>query len=349
MAVSGGQALLNERVLASGLCVGCGACVGICPYYHYFDGKVMIMDPCRVESGRCFQVCPRAECEETDPGRGEETESSGEIGPYRRVLMARAVDPDIRDRAQYGGAVSALLIHALEAGDIDCAVLTDAGGALAPDGKIVRRKEEVLACAGSRYSASGGLSALNRAVSSDETRIGVVGLPCQMEALARLGKTDPDGAERLAAVSVRIGLFCTWALDYRKLNRFLRDRLPGKTLKKYDIPPPPAEVFRVLMDDGWVDFPLSEIRPLVQKGCGLCCDMTAHRADISVGTVEGIESWNTVIVRTDAGAALVDSAIAKGRLETEELPEENLRHLKKAAANKRERGERASGDAGRSS
>ena len=162
-----------------------------------------------------------------------------------------------------------------------------------------------------------------------------------MEALARMKRTAPDGEERSNRVAIKMGLFCTWALDYGKLAAFLKQEKVEETILKYDIPPPPSEKFQVLTSDGWIDFPLSDLRPLVQKGCSLCQDMTAEWADISVGTVEGMEGWNTVIVRTHAGAELVSEAVKQGRLETDDLPGENLAHLKEAAGNKRERGKRA--------
>ena len=72
--------------------------------------------------------------------------------------------------------------------------------------------------------------------------------------------------------------------------------------------------------------------------CAYCLDMTSEFADISVGSVEGIEGWNTVIVRTDTGAELIEMAKAKGQLETDALPSQNLAHLKEAALLKKKRG-----------
>ena len=65
--------------------------------------------------------------------------------------------------------------------------------------------------------------------------------------------------------------------------------------------------------------------------------MTAEFADVSVGSVEGIEGWNTVIVRTEAGAEIVEMARASGKLETAAVPPENLAHLKEAALLKKVR------------
>lgn len=333
-----GQYSLIEKVIKQGICVRCGACVGLCPYFDYFDGKVVVMDQCNADTWRCLQLCPRAGYEETelDVDRSESTENA-EIGAYNKIIIARSTDNEIAKRSQYGGVVSALLIYALEKGHIKSAVLTDKGNHLSPIGKPAKNRADVLNCAGSRYSGAGSLSAVNTAISAGENKLGVVGLPCQMEALARMRHMKPDGEERYARISLKIGLFCTWAIDYRQLEVFLKRQGIEEPVKKYDIPPPPAEKFKVLTEKGWRDFLLDDIRPLVQKGCALCQDMTAEWADISVGAMEGRDGWNTVVVRTDVGLEIVNTAIKQGWLETDLLPEENFEHLKEASFNKRKR------------
>ncbi len=347
--ISKGQGRLIDEVINKGLCVRCGACVGFCPYFHYFDGEVVVVDHCNADTWRCLQLCPRGGYKETsidiervgdneiaDIARGRE-----EIGPYQKVIIARSIDKDIRKRAQYGGVVSALLIYSLERGFIRSAILTDAGNHLSPGGFIARNRLDVLKCAGSRYSGSGSLTALNKAISSGEDKVGVVGVPCQMEALARMALMRPDGEEKSNRIVLKIGLFCTWAVDYRQFDEFLRKEGVEEYIKKYDIPPPPSEKFQVQTEKRWIEFPLSDIRPLIQKGCNLCQDMTAEWADISVGTVEGREGWNTILVRTDVGSELVNAAIEEGWIETNDLPKENLEHLKQAALNKRKRAKKA--------
>jgi len=330
-----GQGRLIDEVIQKGLCVRCGACVGWCPYLDFFDGKLVVLDPCPVrDTFRCLQICPRAGFEGIVSSQAEDP---GDIGSCRETLMARATDELIRERSQYGGVVSALVTYALRKDMISSAVLTDTGGPLAPGGRLVDHPSEVLNCAGSRYSVSGSLSVLNKAIREGRSRLGVVGLPCQMEALARMNRMEPDGKERADSVALRVGLFCTWALDYGRLEDYLRSHEVAGPFLKSDIPPPPAEVFRVKTETGWRDFPLSDIRPLVQKGCSLCEDMTAEQADISVGTAEGLNGWNTVIVRTDSGARLLGDAIEEGWIETDHLPLDRLEHLKEAARNKRKR------------
>ena len=71
--------------------------------------------------------------------------------------------------------------------------------------------------------------------------------------------------------------------------------------------------------------------------CAYCLDMTSEFADVSVGSVEGVEGWNTVVVRSKAGSDLMEIARAKGAIETDALPEANLAHLKEAALLKKTR------------
>ena len=138
-------------------------------------------------------------------------------------------------------------------------------------------------------------------------------------------------------IKVLIGLFCTWALDYRRLSSYLRYMLFGERAFGYDIPPPPADVFKVRTGDGLKAFPLDEIRAMSLNACRFCDDMTAVRADVSVGALEGLDGWNTVIVRTAAGERLVRQAVEKSHLKIDELPAADLEHLKEAAVQKKER------------
>jgi coenzyme F420-reducing hydrogenase beta subunit len=59
---------------------------------------------------------------------------------------------------------------------------------------------------------------------------------------------------------------------------------------------------------------------------------------VSVGAAEGIAGWNTLIVRSEAGAKLVEAARAAAVLEVAPLPDANLAHLKEAALLKKKRG-----------
>jgi coenzyme F420 hydrogenase subunit beta len=65
--------------------------------------------------------------------------------------------------------------------------------------------------------------------------------------------------------------------------------------------------------------------------------MTAEFTDISVGSVEGVEGWNTVIVRTQQGMDIIEDAKKKGKFEIKDLPAQSLAHLKEASLIKKAR------------
>ena len=180
---------LENKVIKQDLCTICGACVGMCPYFIAHKGRVILRDVCGLSQGRCSVVCPRLEC---DLDNISQTifgvpYAWDELGTTQQVLMARSTDAGGKSRAQYEGVVTALTSFALDEGIIDSAVLTLSQDKSLPQGVMVSTKEEVTNCAGSSYVAAPTLEAFNRqAEDSSRKRIGVVGTPCQLLALAKM-------------------------------------------------------------------------------------------------------------------------------------------------------------------
>jgi coenzyme F420 hydrogenase subunit beta len=261
-----------------------------------------------------------------------------ETGPVRRVVMARALASEFTKRAQNGGVVSALIALALEERVIQAAVVTERDAELLPQGRIVKSREEVLTCAGSSYVTGHTLEALNRGPWEGDERVGVVGLPCQVLALARMKASHLEKRTPVDRVDLVVGLFCTWALDYRPFAGFLKERFGDKPILKLDITPPPERLLNVTVGNELHQIPLDEIRAFIRPSCQVCLDMTSELSDISVGTVEGEEGWNTVIVRTARGEDLLGRAESKGVLETRTYPDDKWAHLKEASILKKQRG-----------
>ena len=337
--VNKGLKALEEKVFNQGLCAACGACLSLCPYLRSWKGKVVKLDDCNLEEGRCFAYCPRTEVDldkvynKIFGKRYEEIE----MGPFRKIMMARAKDSLWRKKAQTGGVVSALMDFALREKMIQAAILTPRDGDLLPEGKIIKGRKEILSCAGSSYVSGPTLEALNRGPWKGEERIGIVGLPCQVLSLARMKTSVLEKRTPIDQVNLVVGLFCTWAFDYKPFMAFLRERTGGVAIKKLDITPPPERILEVTGDGQLRRIPLDDVRPFIRPSCRVCLDMTAELSDISVGTVEGKKSWNTVIVRTEMGEKLLSEAKRAGVIETRALPEDNLNHLKEASLLKKRR------------
>lgn len=336
---------LRAQVLDAGLCVACGACVGLCPHLVFYDGQVAAPDACGLGDGRCLDLCPQAPQAAFDQKRqdllaGQGRPWQGPLGPMQEACWARSLETDLAGKAQYGGVVSTLVSLALQEGLIGEAVLTQAGQRGAPEGARARSRAEVLACAGSIYSAGAGLSALNQALAELEDHpLGVVALPCQsLGAAAMAAHPRYARASRLALV---IGLFCTLNLSARGLRQVLAQAGVVDPVLKADFPPPPAGVMEITTHAGTTAIPLDKVYPVMLKGCAQCPDLTAEMADISVGAAEGLPGWNTVIVRSPRGRQLMNLALAKGLLETQPVPAQSWEHLSTAAANKRARAQAA--------
>ncbi len=338
MEAAKGSSDLEQEVLSQGLCTSCGACINICPYIKVVRDKVAVIEPCGLTEGKCYDFCPRTPTNITalDKSVFGKMRSEYSLGPCISIEMAHARDSEIRCRAQYGGVVSALMKFALETGEISNAVLTKPfDNAMMPKSVLVDESRQLQECTGSNYIASATLARLNEAAKQDKHSMALVGIPCQVLALRKMQASKHETGAK--GVKLVIGLFCTWALSYQGFYEFLRGKLDPLLIKRIDIPPPPANIMVVETASGDVKFSLDEVRKFIKPTCNICYDMTSEFADISVGMVEGIEDWNTLIVRTPAGKKFIDKAKKAGVINTKPLEQTRLDHLKEASSIKKKR------------
>ena len=321
-------------MLKSGLCCSCGACIGLCPYFLVMQERVALTEPCGLAEGRCYDICPRTPTDLNALNRqvfGRDRDDFA-LGSHQAVLMSQARDEAVRSRGQYGGTVTALLLHGLASGLFDGAIMAGKSTrySLLPEPVLARTAEEVLATTGSKYTACPTLKILDQSLRQVK-KLAVVGRPCQVTALRKRMAVEPELADRIGMV---IGLFCMWALNYRQLTGHLKTQLDLDRAKKVDIP---YNKFVVVTEEGPHELPFEPIREMRNPTCDLCFDFTSEFADLSVGSTEWKEDWNTLIVRTDRGKDLVKSAGDAGRLAAEALPPDRVELLRKAATGKKKR------------
>ena len=334
-----GQEELQRVVLNRNLCTGCGACINLCPYFKSYRGNTTILFPCTLVQGRCFAYCPKVEVDLDDLSQKffGRPYNCDPLGPYQTIMISRAGKKIKRAGFQAGGTVSAIIYFALRKGYVDGAVLTDRDGLL-PVPRFVTNPEDVFTCVSSKYSAAPTLSALNQGIRDGFKQIGIVATPCQVLATVLMRSNPLEDLNFVDPTGLVVGLFCTWALDFRGFEGYLSERIDTERIAKIDIPPPPAEAMEVYMEKGRkIEIPLDEIRQLVPDGCSYCIDMTAEFSDISVGALEGYPDMNTLIIRTERGRKIVHEARKEGYLIVSDIPKVNLEHLKWAAGNKKRR------------
>jgi coenzyme F420 hydrogenase subunit beta len=258
------------------------------------------------------------------------------LGIYGKAASAQSIAKI--GKAQDGGVVTALLVHALEKGLIDCAVVTDRDDEWRPVPRVAASAEEIVSAAGTKYTIANSVFAIREAMERGYAKIGFVGTPCQIQALRKvqlLGEPYELGQERIALL---IGLFCMENFDYDSLMEGLvkgRFGLRPQDIARFEIQ---RGMFRAIDKKGAAyEVRIEETDAYTFKGCGPCFDFTAELADVSVGSVVSPAGWSTVLTRTPAGAGLYASALAAGALQETPVSERGLALARRLAAGKEQR------------
>jgi len=333
LALKKGLMELMGEVVNQDLCTVCGACANTCPYLRIYRERVAMIDQCGTNEGQCYEICPRTRTDFEALNRqvfgvGREDHI---LGTHRKLVFGRAKDAGVREAGQYGGAVSALMQFILAGRRAEAALVAGRNDSfpLLPEPMIATTPDDVMKASGSKYTACPTLSLLEKAL-KEYRSVAVVGRSCQVTALRKKQSIDPE-AQRVAPV---IGLFCMWALDYRAMESYLENEVDLAKVKKYDIP---EGDFVVYTDDGTKRLPFEEIKERRRPTCDLCYDFTNELADISVGSTELEDDWNSVIVRSEPGEKLWQDALDADIVEEKPFPTERIEMLRNAARGKKER------------
>ncbi|MBI4171825.1 MAG: Coenzyme F420 hydrogenase/dehydrogenase, beta subunit C-terminal domain, partial [Actinobacteria bacterium] len=238
---------LMDEVVDRGKCVGCAACVTICPVdvFDFADEHPVDTrgDAC-VLCVLCAEACPILRPVDKDLAelvRYREPSLDEGYGAYSYALYARASRTDVQARGQDGGAVSALLCHALAAGTIAGAIL---GEALLDERQLGRQRlatseEEIVSCSRSRYTYSPNTLAFREAMRRGIRPIAVVGVPCQVTGLRMQQNSSIPGSMARwyrSNVAVTIGLFCSESFTHESIGRLAESiAVPAEQIKKINI------------------------------------------------------------------------------------------------------------------
>jgi coenzyme F420 hydrogenase subunit beta len=317
---------LVTQVIRPNLCNFCGACMAACPVNVLWpvNEQPTIVGTCAL-CEICYYQCPNVEFSREEVEfflHGRTRRPDEPIGVVIGTYTGRASASDIRNGAQDGGVVTALLTYALDTKMIDAAVVAGRDSLWHPKPTVATRREQIVANAGTKYSPSPTLLGVRSAIDEyGKKRIAVVGTPCQIKAARRI-QTSPLGNRRLAeAMGPTIGLFCMESYGYENL---MHAYLASKSVD-------PSTVTKVGIKKGsfiaWVGesevlhVPLKEIDVFVRHSCKQCDDFTGEYADISVGAIGSANQYSTVIARTGKGLELVKNAEKAGYIELRELPQ----------------------------
>lgn len=313
----GFEETLGKSVVASGKCVGCSACVVVCPFncLEYIKGKPSLIKECEI-CGICAVVCPQYEWSGSKAENfvfGRERKITEDFGIYRRLVVAKAKRSEVLKVCQDGGAVTALLLFALEDGFIDSAIVSGISQEkpFYPIPKLALTSEEILECAGTRYSYSPNILALAEGLEQKRVNMAFVGTPCQIRAIRKM---QMFGLKKyIAPVRFLIGLMCSESFAYEGLmTKHLEEALGVNlnSIKKINI-----KGKMLVNTDSVVEIiSLAEVKQFARKSCGFCDDFSSELADISTGGL-GLDGWTFIIIRTERGEELFSNAEKAGFLD----------------------------------
>lgn len=335
------------------LCTGCGGCVGICPK----DALEMVstaegtlapqIDESKCnECGLCLRVCPGYEVDlpEFQKKLFGELPTHPEIGNFLHTYAGYATDEGLRRMSQSGGVVSALLIHLIESGRIDGAVVThwSKQDPLTPEAYIARTPEEILDAVGTKYCPV-PVAATMKQILVEEGKFVVVGVSCQIHAMRKAAELKPELNKKVLAY---FGLHCLCVFNRHFFDFILGKRgIAREDVKRFD--------YRSKAWRGWpgdmriethsghlINIPLvySKLTPkpyFTPWRCLICPDKLNELSDISFGdcriarvyeqqTLKSAEygenpGQSDIICRTPEGNVILEEALAADVIQVQSI------------------------------
>ncbi len=343
------------RVLAGQLCTGCGLCAGVSPNSVRMETVTPGFSRPRqtalvsaTDERKIASACPGSVVApwEAAPHRHLSW------GPWQRIFTGHARDEALRFAGSSGGALSALLIHALATGRVD-RVLHITADPDKPTRNVLTwssTAKDVIRNAGSRYASSSPLAEIGAALDNN-IRTAFVGKPCDVSALRQLATVDPR-VDRV--FPLMISFFCGGIPSHSAADRMVR---------AMGVDPESLTHFRY-RGNGWPGMARAEtadgraaemsyaeswgahLSGEVQFRCKVCPDAVGGVADIACadawyGDADGYPSFeeqdgrSLVISRTQAGDGLVNDAVAAGALAAEPLGVEEIDLMQPAQARRK--------------
>ena len=343
---------LLAKVVNSGLCSSCGTCVSVCPQrlLHIPLGEVgpekeLVKKECPEKCYMCFDACPglnvpNSAMEEMVFGRKRSDDPVEKmLGIHKYHVVTHGIDEKIHRTGVAGASVSTLLIHGLETGFLDAAIVAgyDEEKPWQVRPYIVTERDGVLAAARSKYGVCSVNTLLAQAAEKYE-RIGVVACPCHVWGIRKMALNNL-APKITSKIKIIVGLYCL-AQNYSLAAEYMITQRMGVKLE--DVA---AFQYRGGADFGggtWVKTKNGEehtmgllanwgMVPTVFIGyqmerCFVCHDHLADLADLSCGDVWGRHEelekknpfgWTGIFVRTDVGEELLNSAIDAGVIHAE--------------------------------
>lgn len=313
--------ILEKKIINNGFCTLCGACEAACPTsaLHIMDEKVNRLYDCSKDIDLCpicYEICPHSEAlllrslkfVSDAPIKHEA------IGYYRKMVLAQAVDPKLRQQSRGGAVVTALLNYGIETKFFDSAIVSQSEPETPskPKPSVALVPDDILSAVGSKFFPSSVAKAYGSAVySHGKTAIAFVGVPCHVLALRKMEAWQHKIIDNL---KITIGLFCFGTFSFSSMLDYIEKtyKIRSSDIKQMHL----SSKFVIQTKTTEIRIPLSEIEKHIMPSCRTCMDFTSELADISVGGAYPLKDWSTVIIRTKAGEDFFYNAVENGIIST---------------------------------
>lgn len=313
--------VLEKKILNAGFCTLCGACEAACPVSALqIEGEKLRrlhncakdLDLCPI----CYGVCPHSEAHLLRSLRfvSDAPIKNEAIGYYRKIVLAQATDPNLRELSRGGAVVTSLLSYGIQKKVFDSAIVSQAekDNPSKPKPSVALVPDDILSAVGSKFFPSSVAKAYGSAVYGyGKTKIAFVGVPCHVLALRKMEAWQHKISY---SMKITIGLFCFGTFSLSHLLNYITE--------KYNVKPSEIKLMRlsrkfvIQTEKETIKIPLSEVEEHILPSCRTCTDFTAELADISVGGAYPLKDWSTVIIRTKAGEDFFYDAVENGIIST---------------------------------
>ncbi|NYE58128.1 coenzyme F420 hydrogenase subunit beta [Carboxydothermus ferrireducens DSM 11255] len=312
----------------------------------YGEPMPVCRDKCS-ECGICFRICPGSDVPLLELEKhffgSNRNPTLTDLGFYRGSYVGYAGEEIIRIKGASGGVVTALLVHALEKGIIDCAIVAgfNKEKPWLTEAKLAKSKKEIIDAAQSKYAVVPVNMLFREAVKAGCQRVGIVGLPCHIHAVRKMQYYDIP-RDIAGKIKLTIGLFCASQFYFEGTRHILVewcgvDDMEEIANLEYRGGEWPGH-FVVKLHSGetiTIDrhrYVYHMLMPNYKRDrCEMCIDWSSELADIAVGDYwatptigDSFSGTSALLVRSLTGEELIKSAVEEKVLYLEVLEPEKL-------------------------
>ena len=346
------ELLSPNDIVQSGLCIGCGSCVGqtqTATAQMDFDAYGQLKPKGTPEwfytkSESFTQTCPFSPAAKNEDQLAaalypDSVHRDAALGHFQTAYVGHVGEEDFRLQGSSGGMVTWVATELMRQGLIDGVAHVVATENPQEEGRyfryrIARTETEIRAGAKSRYYPI-ELSKILQTIREVPGRYAIVGIPCFIKAVQLLRSHDPVLQDR---IRFTLGLFCGHMKSARFVESFAwQMHVPVNKIERVEYrqkdPSRPANLYnaKLTLQDGssvnrdWWHLADGDWGAgfYMNSACNFCDDVVAETSDISFGDawVEPYSSdgrgTNVVVVRSPVVETLVAQAIQEGRLNLE--------------------------------